>query len=82
MGREVSIYFLNILNNNLNLKPMNITNIILLTKVANPTSMVNFRPINLCNVIYKIIVKMMANFFQKVLDKCIDSPKVLLYRED
>ncbi|KAH1114164.1 hypothetical protein J1N35_007542 [Gossypium stocksii] len=33
----------------------------------------NFRPISLCMVFYKIISKAIVNRFQKVLDLCIDS---------
>lgn len=54
---------------------LDVTNIVLLPKIPNPTNMVNFRPINLCNVIYKIIAKMVANKFHKVLDGCIDIPQ-------
>lgn len=51
---------------------MNVTNIVLLSKIPNPSSMVNSLSISLCNVIYKIIAKKVANRFRKVLDGCID----------
>lgn len=34
--------------------------------------MVNYRSISLCNVIYKIIAKMVADKFQRILDDYID----------
>lgn len=34
--------------------------------------MSKFWPINLCNVVYKIIAKVVANRFRKVLDSCIN----------
>lgn len=73
VGKELSLFCLGILNDNVNLKPTNVTNIVLVHKIQNPTSMANFRPISLCNVIYKIIAKLVANRFQRVLDVCIDS---------
>lgn len=72
VGREVSNFCLGVLNNDLNLEPMNVTNIVLIPKIPKLTSMVNFRPSSLCNVIYKLITKVIANRFQKVLDVCID----------
>lgn len=36
------------------------------------TKMVNFCPISLCSVIYKIIACMIVNRLNLVLDKCID----------
>lgn len=72
MGKEVSIFCLGVLNDDMNLTKMNMTNIGLILKIYNPIKMGNFRPISLCNVVYKIIAKMVANLFQKVLDDCID----------
>ncbi|KAA3473278.1 reverse transcriptase [Gossypium australe] len=37
-----------------------------------PINMVQFRPINLCNAIYKIISKVVVNRFRRVLNYCID----------
>lgn len=73
VGSEVSSFCLGVLNENNNLGEMNATNIILIPKIQNPTNVVNFRLVCLCNVIYKIIAKMIANRFQKVLNDSIDS---------
>lgn len=63
MGKEVSLFCLVILNNDMNLEAMNVTNIVLIPKIQYPMTMGNFRPISICNVIYKVIVKMVANHF-------------------
>lgn len=73
VGTEVSSYCLKILNGNNDIKKTNTTNIMLIPKVKNQTEMAKFKPINLCNVIYKITTKVLANRFQKVLNMCINS---------
>lgn len=40
---------------------MNETLVVLIPKVPNPDSLKQFRPISICNVIYKIITKLIAS---------------------
>ena len=50
---------------------MNNTIICLIPKVKNPQEMKQFRPISLCNVIYKICSKVLANRLRPFLDEII-----------
>ena len=50
---------------------INHTNIVLIPKVKNSIKMSNFRPISLCNVIYKIISKVLANCLKQILPHII-----------
>jgi len=53
------------------LPDLNITNIALIHKGSTHVSMKYWRPIALCNVLYKIISKVLANMLKKVLSQCI-----------
>lgn len=50
---------------------VNATVLVLIPKVANPQELTQFRPISLCNVLYKICSKTMANRLWAVIDDII-----------
>ena len=47
------------------------TLIILIPKQDKPEGFNHFRPISLCNTIYKIITKIIANWFKLIMDKLV-----------
>ncbi|XP_059638642.1 uncharacterized protein LOC132280905 [Cornus florida] len=49
------------------LRSLNHTIIILIPKVKNPTHVTHFRPISLCNVVYKIFSKVIANHLRPLM---------------
>ena len=52
---------------------VNSTSITLIPKVSNPLSMLDYRPISLCNVIYKVISKCLVNRLRPLLDDLISA---------
>lgn len=72
IGNKVIKFCLQVLNEDLNIKAVNITNTVLLLKIPHPTNLVNFKPISLSNVVYKIISKMLVNRMKGLMDACID----------
>lgn len=70
---------LHILNEGGNLTPLNHTYIALISKVKKPRKMTEFRPISLCNVVYRIIAKTITNNrLKKILNDIISLIQVLL----
>lgn len=47
------------------------TNVVLIPKCDNPEDMRDLHPISLCNVVYKIVTKVLANRLKKVIPCCI-----------
>ncbi|KAA3477739.1 reverse transcriptase [Gossypium australe] len=64
VGKEITKLCLEMLNGEREIKDVNFTSIVLIPKINSPKLMSQFRPISLCNVIYKII--------SKVLKFCIE----------
>ena len=71
VGDTVVLAMLDFLNNGNMLLEINHKNIVLIPKIRNPVKMSDFRPISLCNVIYKIISKVLANRLKQVLPQII-----------
>ncbi|KAL5556024.1 hypothetical protein UlMin_038260 [Ulmus minor] len=71
VGEEITAACLGFANGGPLLGSINETIITLLPKVKNPTRITEFRPISLCNVIYKIISKMLANRLRRVMGTII-----------
>ncbi|KAL5551962.1 hypothetical protein UlMin_002138 [Ulmus minor] len=71
VGEEITSACLGFVNGRHPLGSINETIITLLPKIKNPTRITEFRPISLCNVLYKIISKMLANRLRKIMDSVI-----------
>ena len=78
VGMDITQAVLSSLNSGSILKSINHTFIILIPKVKNPEKVSEFKPISLCNVIYKIVSKVIANRLKPLLNKIISEHKVLL----
>ena len=67
VGINVSNLVLNVLNYGMCISEINRTNTAFVPKNKNPQRMIDFRPISLCNVVYKLISKTLANRLKAVL---------------
>ena len=82
VGSSVSMAVLSVLNSGKLLRKINLTYIALILKKESPEKMSDYRPISLCNVLYKIISKVIANRLKTVLSILFQTPRVLLYLGD
>ncbi|XP_042958050.1 uncharacterized protein LOC122293561 [Carya illinoinensis] len=71
VGEEVYSYALEVLNCSRSLQDVNDTYISLIPRVKNPKRVAEFRPISLCNVLYKIVSKTLANRMKGILHNLI-----------
>src|SRR4051794_39293344 len=70
-GEEVTQAVLRVLKGEDSLEKINQNFIMLIPKVASPEELGQFRPISLCNVIYKIASKVLANRLKECLPDII-----------
>jgi hypothetical protein len=73
MGSKVCKVVLHFLNGSKLEENINATHIALIPKTNAPSCVTDFRPISLCNVIYKIIAKVLANCLKMVLPHVISA---------
>ena len=71
VGSDVTVAVLDFLNSSTMLPKINYTHIVLIPKVNSPEKMSDFRPISLCNVIYKLISKVLANRLKQIFPQLI-----------
>jgi hypothetical protein len=71
IGDEVTIAILDFLKSGNKLGCVNFTHIVLIPKVTGPECMTQFRPISLCNVLYKIASKVLVNMMKIMLPQVI-----------
>ena len=62
---------LDFLNSGYIVPEINYTHIVLIPKIKSPEKIFDFRLISLCNVIYKIISKVLANRLKQILPQII-----------
>ncbi|KAL2246372.1 UNVERIFIED_CONTAM: hypothetical protein Sindi_2905400 [Sesamum indicum] len=73
VGHEVTSVVLDFFTTGRILKQINTTLLALIPKVHSPMSVSDFRPISCCNVLYKIIAKLLVQRLSEILDKLISS---------
>jgi hypothetical protein len=61
LGQDIILFVQAFFNDTVDLAKLNQTHIALIPKTQNPTTVPDFRPISLCNVVYKIIAKILSN---------------------
>lgn len=71
IGANITTYVLDFLNLHRIPQALNYTYIVLIPKLARPKRITEFRPINFCNVVYKIVAKALANIIKPFLNPII-----------
>jgi hypothetical protein len=73
VGNDVTSAILDFFSTGCMLSSVNFTNIVLILKVKSPESMIQFHPISPCNILYKIIFKVLVNRMKIVLPRVISN---------
>ncbi len=73
VGSDVSTAVLDFFDTGRMLGSINFTHIALIPKVKSPICMSQFRPISLCNVLYKLVSKVLVNRMKNVLPRVISN---------
>ncbi|EPS72636.1 hypothetical protein M569_02121, partial [Genlisea aurea] len=71
IGSEVCNSVLDFLNNRKCFRKFNHTNIVFIPKVSDPVEVAHYRPISLCNVIYKMASKCITNRLKEFVSEII-----------
>jgi hypothetical protein len=71
VGKDISAAVLYCLHSSTLLPSLNHTYVTLIPKTKSPKKMTKYKPISLCNVIYKLISKVLANRLKKILPHII-----------
>ena len=71
VGNDIVCMVLNVLNSNMLIVDINRTNITLIPKINSPSKMSDFRLKSLCNVLYKLVSKVIANRLKNILPQII-----------
>ena len=67
IGEVVTKTILDFLNNGIYPPKFNETHIVLISKIKEPKGVMDYRPISLCNVVFRITSKVIANRLKKIL---------------
>ena len=71
MGNDIIDMVRNFFQDGVMLVDLNMTNVVLIPKKKCPTGLGDLRPISLCNVLVKILTKVLANRMKKVMDNVV-----------
>jgi hypothetical protein len=81
IGSSVTNVVLHFLNGGQMPEGVNQTTIVLIPKIKNPQELKEFRPISLCNVIYKLCSKILANILRVFWMRLSQRSRALLFRD-
>ncbi|KAM1106692.1 hypothetical protein TB1_003568 [Malus domestica] len=71
IGQDITDAILSVLSLGKLLRKVNFTHVALIPKDGSPKEMVHFRPISLCNILYKIVSKVLTNRLKLIMPNMI-----------